>query len=96
MTGCTMKIETPNGYLYHLELEKSKLTTLISCEHWENLILHYNKEYDDKIVVNLDSDKEFFRTTVIDKDNKEKMVINEPGYNIYRLSAISMLTCMLH
>jgi hypothetical protein len=24
------------------------------------------------------------------------MVINEPGYNIYRLSAISMLTCMLH
>jgi hypothetical protein len=44
--------------------------------------LHYNIEYDDKIVVNLDGGKEFFKAVVIDKDSKEKIVINEPGYNI--------------
>jgi hypothetical protein len=33
MTSCTMKIETLNGYLYLLELEKSELTTLTSGKH---------------------------------------------------------------
>jgi hypothetical protein len=44
--------------------------------------LHYNIEYDGKIVVNLDGDKEFFKAVVIDKDSKANIVINEPGYNI--------------
>ena len=82
MTGCTMKIKTPNGYLYHLELDKLEHTTLISGEHWDDLIQHYAVDYDDQIVVNLDGDKEFFRAIVIDKDRKEKQVINEPGCKI--------------
>ena len=82
MTGCTMKIETPNGYLYHLELDKLDQTTLISGEHWDDLMPHYSIDYDDQIVVNLYGDKEFFRAIVFDKDSKEKKVINEPGYNI--------------
>ena len=82
MTGCMMKIETPNGYLYHLELDKLEHTTLILGEHWDDLIQHYVVDYDDQIVVNLDGDKEFFRAIVIDKDRKEKQVINEPGCKI--------------
>ena len=82
MTGCTIKIETPNVYLYHLELDKLEHTTLISGEHWDDLIQHYAVDYDDQIVVNLDGDKEFFRAIVIDKDRKEKQVINEPGCKI--------------
>ena len=51
MTGSTMKVETPNGYLYHLELDKLEQTTLISGEHWGDLILHYAVNYGDHIVV---------------------------------------------
>ena len=77
-----MKIETPNGYLYHLVLGKLEQTTLILGEHWDDLILHYSIDHDDQIVVNLDGDKEFFRAVVFDKDSKEKKVINEPGYSL--------------
>ena len=95
MTGCTMKIETPDGYLYHLEFEKLEQTKLILGEHWDDLILHYSIDYDDQIVMNLDGDKEFFRAVVFDKDSKEKKVINEPGYSmskkLYICSHVYML-----
>lgn len=82
MTGCTMKIETPNGYLYHLKLDKLEQTTLICGEHWDDLILHYEIEDGDNIVVKLDCDKEFLRAIVFDRDSKEKKATNEPGYYI--------------
>lgn len=87
MTGCTMKIENLNGYLCHLELNKLDQTTLISGEHWDDLILHYNIDNDNQIVVNLDGamvTKNSSRLLYLTKTVKKK-VINEPGYNIWSI-----------
>ena len=79
MTGSKMKIVLPNGYLYPIHLKEQEQTTMIHCEHWDDLFRHYDVCNYDQIVVNLDGDSEFFRALVFDGSGKAKNHVQEPG-----------------
>ena len=82
MTAGAMKIVTQHGFLYELDLNKEEERTQITGGDWDDLIEHYGLYYYDQITVNLDGDHEFFRSTIFGANNEEKMIVNEPGYNI--------------
>ena len=89
MNAGEIKIVTQHGFVYELVLNKEEGRTQITGGDWDDLIEHYGVYYYDQIIVNLDGDHEFFRVTVFGANNKEKMIISEPGCNIYPLYARS-------
>lgn len=79
--GQEMKIVTQDGFLYEFDLEKEEEITAITGGDWADLINHYCLYYHDKISVNLVGNQEFLTATILDDNNKEKTLIDEPGHD---------------
>jgi len=69
---------------------------MISSEHWDDLLLHCYIEDGDQLIVNLEGNKEFFRAIILDKDSKEKELVNEPGYILYLRSYMLTFTYIIY
>ena len=74
-----MKIVTQHDFLSELHLHKQDGRTLVTGIEWNEIINHYGLYYYDHITVNLDGDHEFFSSTVFGANQKEKILINNPG-----------------
>ena len=79
MSGDIMRIVPSNGYLYEIMLDHTTTKTGLWCDQWEDLLVHYNIDMYNQIVVNLNDDREFFSVIVFDRHLEEKQPVQEPG-----------------